>query len=223
MPNTPTVSTVVLDLDGTLVDSVYVHTLAWSAAFREVGIDAPAHRVHRLIGMGGDRLVAEIGGQRLEDALGDEIRGRHRSQLDELFHRITPTPGALELLLGLRDHGLAVVLASSGDRELTDRLLDLLGEGRAVLDSTVTGSDAEHSKPAGELLEVALDSVDASSALLVGDAVWDVQAAENAGLPCLALLTGGFSAAELTEAGAHDVVESPRDLVERLSSTGSLL
>lgn len=216
------VTTVVLDLDGTLVDSVYVHTVAWAAAFRAVGVVVPSARLHRLIGMGGDRLVAAAAGQVVEDSVGDEVRARHAAEIDALFHRITPADGAVELLEALRDRGLKIVLATSGDREQTDRLLDLLGSARTVLDATVTGSDAERSKPAGDLLEVALAEVEADSAVLIGDAVWDVRAATEAGLPCIALLTGGFSAAELHEAGARDVVDSPRTLAERLEAGSSL-
>ncbi len=222
IPETAPITTVVLDLDGTLVDSAYVHTLAWAAAFRAVGVTVPSYRLHRLIGMGGDKFVIAAAGQVVEDSVGDELRARHQTELDALFHRITPTDGAVELLLGLRDRGLSVVLASSGDRETTDRLLDLLGSARAVLDASVTGSDAEHSKPAGDILEVALAEVEADSAVVIGDAVWDVLAAQDAELPCIGLLTGGFSAAELREAGAVDVVETPRALAERLESGAGL-
>ncbi len=216
-------TTVVLDLDGTLVDSVYVHTLAWRAAFRDVGVAVAGQRIHRLIGMGGDRLVAAATDATVEEAVGDEVRRRHAQHLDELFPHITPADGAVELLLALHDHDIEVVLASSGERDMTDRLLELLGDARFVLDATITGSDAERSKPDGELLEVALESVDAKSAVVLGDAVWDVEAARDAGVPCIGVLTGGFAASELTEAGAVDVVEFPRQLAERLAERGSLL
>lgn len=218
---TPT--TVILDLDGTLVDSVYAHTLAWRAAFRDVGLEVASHRLHRLIGMGGDRLVTAAAGQAAEDAVGDRVRELHKTHLDDLFGHVVAADGAVELLTGLRDHGFDVVLASSGDRDDTDRLLDLLGEGRAVLDAVITGSDAEQSKPDGELLEVALRSVDSDTALVVGDAVWDVAAARDAGVPCIGVLTGGFSEAELREAGAVDVVDSARALAGRLDEGGALL
>lgn len=221
MPEAP--DTVVLDLDGTLVDSVPVHVLAWQAAFREVGLHVPSHRLHRLIGMGGDRLVAAAAGDAVEQALGDELRARHPQRLDELFGRILPTEGAAELLETLRDRGCTLVLASSSDADLTDRLLDVLGEPRHLLDDLVTGSDAERSKPSGELVSVALASVDAARAVVVGDAVWDVAAAADAGVPCVGLLTGGVSEAELREAGAAAVHDSPAALAEHLRATGSLL
>ncbi len=215
--------TVVLDLDGTLVDSVPVHVLAWQAAFREVGLRVPSHRLHRLIGMGGDRLVAAAAGDAVEQALGDELRARHPRKLDELFDRIVPTEGAADLLETLRDRGYTMVLASSSDADLTDRLLDVLGEPRHLLGDLVTGSDAEQSKPSGELVSVALEAVDAARAVVVGDAVWDVAAASDAGVPCLGLLTGGVSEAELREAGAVAVHDSPAALAEHLRTTGSLL
>ena len=216
------IDTVVLDLDGTLVDSVYVHVLAWQAAFAEVGVEAPAARIHRHIGMGGDRLVAEVAGQVVEDAIGDEVRARHAQQLDDLFGRIHPTEGAGVLLDSLRSHDFRVVLASSSDRALTERLLGLLEGGGDLLESVISGSDASESKPGGELIEVALESVDAERAVVIGDAVWDVRAAQAAGVPCIGLLSGGIAEAELRDAGAVAVYTSPADLAAHLQETGRL-
>jgi HAD superfamily hydrolase (TIGR01549 family) len=208
---------VVLDLDGTLVDSVYVHTLAWKAAFRDVGLDVPAHRIHRAIGMGGDRLVAHLTSDRVETAMGDTVRGRHLQHLEERFSEIVPTDGATELLGALRDAGLTAVVASSGDRDLTDRLLDLVEGSGALLHAVVTGSDVDESKPSGEPVVRAIQA-GGERAVVVGDAVWDVFAARAAGVPCLALLSGGFSEAELREAGAADVFASPRELSTGLAA-----
>lgn len=225
-PDHPTdrpIDTVVLDLDGTLVDSVYVHVLAWQAAFRDVGLEVPGHRLHRLIGMGGDRLVAAAAGDQVERAFGDELRSRHPAHLDELFGRIRPTDGATELLETLLEHGLTLVLASSSEQALTDRLLDLVEGGHRLLGSLVSGADADASKPSGDLVEVALGTVDAGRAVMIGDAVWDVAAAADAGVPCVGLLSGGISEAELREAGAVAVHASPRALALHLRTTGSLL
>lgn len=193
--------TVIFDLDGTLVDSVYVHTLAWQAAFRDVGLIMAAHRIHRAIGMGGDRLVAEVAGQQVEDAVGDELRSRHPEHLDEHFGAITPTPGADELLATLRDAGLQVVLATSGDRELTSRLLDVLDDA-SRLTLTMTGSEVDVSKPNGKIFDAVLKSVNATTAIVVGDSVWDVRAADDVGMRCIGVLTGGISEDELLTAGA---------------------
>lgn len=209
------IDTVVLDLDGTLVDSVYVHTSAWRSAFRDVGVDVAAARIHRAIGMGGDRLVTEVAGAAVERSVGDTVREQHARHLDERFDQITALDGASELLAALRERQVTVVLASSGEQETTDRLLDLV-DGSGLLQDRISGSEAERSKPAADLVEVALGRVDAGSAVVVGDAVWDVESAKAAGVPCVGLLSGGVSAAELREAGAVAVYDGPRDLLEHL-------
>ena len=210
------IDTVLLDLDGTLVDSVYQHTAAWRAAFRDVGVDVAAHRLHRSIGMGGDRLVAAVAGESVENAVGDEVRARHKERLDERFHEIVATDGAVELLEELRTRGFTLVLASSADKELSERLLELLDGAGQHLHESIAGAEAEQSKPEPDLIEVALQSVDATHAVMIGDAVWDVEAAAKAGVPCVALLTGGFGSAELLEAGAVAVYDSPRELMAHL-------
>ncbi len=215
----PAIETVLLDLDGTLVDSVFLHTTAWKAAFRDVGVTAPSHRIHRAIGMGGDRLVAHVAGDSVESAMGDELRERHQQCIDERFSEITPTDGAGELLEALRERGLTVVLASSADKELSERLLDLLDGAGRHLHESVAGGDAEHSKPDPDLVETALEAVDADSAVMIGDSVWDVEAAAKAGVACIGLLCGGFGEAELREAGAIAVFDSPRDLLDHLADT----
>src|SRR6187402_574669 len=96
------IDTVVLDVDGTLVDSVYARTIAWKAAFREVGVEVPSHRIHRAIGMGGDRVVAHLAGDAVAQGVGDEIRRRHREHFERLIPDITATEGAADLLEHLR-------------------------------------------------------------------------------------------------------------------------
>ncbi len=211
--------TVVLDLDGTLVDSVYVHTLAWRAAFRDVGIEVAAHRLHRAIGLGGDRLVAHVSDEKVERAVGDTVRERHAHHLDARFHEITPTEGAGGLLETLHERGLHLVVATSGDREMTDRLLDLLPGAHSLLAATVSGSDAERSKPAGDLAAEALRAVGGSAGVMIGDATWDASSAAEAGLPCLGLLTGGITEAELTAAGCVEVYDSPAGLAAQVDSS----
>lgn len=222
-PRRHDVEAVVLDLDGTLVDSVYVHVLAWHAAFQDVGLEVPAPRLHRLIGMGGDRLVAAAAGDAVEQSLGDELRARHPHYLDRLFHAITPTRGALEMVEALRSAGLEVVLASSSDAALTDRLLDVVPGVAGLLDRVATGDDAESSKPDGGLVAVALGDTDPRAAVMIGDAVWDVHSAHDVGARCLSLLTGGITEAELRDAGADDVLPDPSAVVRRLADTGRLL
>lgn len=221
---TTPVHTVVLDLDGTLVDSVYVHTTCWRAAFRDVGVEVASHHLHRAIGMGSDRLVAHVAGEPVERALGDEIRSRHARHLDQRFHEIAATPGAAELLDALRARGLRLVLASSGERDQADRMLDLVEGADVALESVVTGSDAQESKPDGELVGRALDSIgaEAQGAVLLGDTVWDARAAADAGVACLGILTGGITEEELLRAGCAEVYDSPADLVRRIGTSGLL-
>ena len=142
------IDTVLLDLDGTLVDSVYQHTAAWRAAFRDVGVDVASHRLHRSIGMGGDRLVAAVAGESVENAVGDEVRARHKERLDERFHEIVATDGAVELLEELRTRGFTLVLASSADKELSERLLEIVEGAAPLLHDRVAGGEADESKPA---------------------------------------------------------------------------
>jgi phosphoglycolate phosphatase len=207
--------TVVLDVDGTLVDSVYVHVSAWRLAFADVGVDVPTYRIHRAIGMDGHRLVAEVAGDAVERAVGDEVRDRHGQHFDARFGEVTALDGSAELLDRLRERGLTLVVASSGEREQTDRLLDLVGNAE-LLAERISGSEAERGKPEPDLIEVALARAGAGRAVVVGDAVWDVESARRAGVPCIGLLTGGFSAHELREAGAAEVVATPRELADRL-------
>lgn len=206
---------VVLDLDGTLVDSVYVHVGCWRAAFRDVGVDVASHRLHRAIGMGGDRLVAEVAGDCVERSVGDDVRARHAHHVDARFAEIAPLDGTEELLDALRTAGLEVVLASSGERGLTDRLLDLV-PGSSAIRSTLAGDEADSSKPAPDLLSTSLEQVEADKAFAVGDTVWDAESAAAAGVAFVGVLTGGVTEAELRAAGAVAVVEGPRDLAERL-------
>lgn len=172
--------------------------------------------------MGGDRLVTEVAGQHVEDGVGDQIRSRHPAHLDKLFNAITPTPGADDLLETLQTAGIQLVLATSGDQDLTERLLEVLDEP-SRLKATVTGSEVSVSKPDGKILEVALQSVDAATSVVVGDAVWDVRAANDVGIPCIGLLCGGISEGELLAAGAVAVFANPGALAEFFRDHGSLL
>ncbi|NUR06503.1 MAG: HAD family hydrolase [Nocardioidaceae bacterium] len=218
MTRTSEVDTVVLDVDGTLVDTVYLHTTAWVRAFADVGVVVPAWRVHRAIGMGGDRLVTEVAGEPTEAALGDEVRNRHGEHFEELINEARMLPGADELLETLMNRGFLVVLASSGEEEQTDRLLSLVdGAGRAH--ARTSSDEADRSKPAPDLVDAAIAKAGGERAAVVGDAVWDVEAARAQGRPAIGLLCGGFGAAELRDAGAETVFCDPADLVAHLDET----
>ncbi|MGY1745270.1 HAD family hydrolase [Blastococcus sp. SYSU D00695] len=211
----------VLDVDGTLVDTNYQHALAWYRAFRSLGETFPIWRIHRLIGMGGDQLVAAIGGDELEERIGEKARERWVEEADPLMAEVAVLPGARDLLLALKERGHRVVLASSGKPHHVDLALDLLG-ARDVADAWTTSDDVERTKPAPELLQVALRTLGApedAPSVLVGDSVWDVKAADHAGMPALVVRSGGFGDDELNDAGAVAIFDTPGDLAANLQET----
>jgi HAD superfamily hydrolase (TIGR01549 family) len=208
--------TAVFDIDGTLLDSNYHHAVAWSRAFEQV-LDrhVPVARIHRAIGMGGDRLVAAVAGDGVEEQHGDEIRGRWEKEFDEIIGETQLFAGARELLAAVGEAGLKVVLASSSIPKHAERPLELLHADEHS-DAWTTSEDAEESKPAPELLEKALTKVSGGRAVMIGDAVWDVEAAAEEGIPTIGLLTGGYGRQELLDAGAEAVYDDPEDLLAHL-------
>ena len=212
------VDTVVLDVDGTLVDTVYEHTVKWAQAFATVDVYVPMWKLHRAIGMGGDRLVAEVAGDEVEEKYGDKVRAEHDERFGTVLDDIRPLPGAADLLEALRDRGFKVALASSGIEEQTKRLLGHFG-GEERSHAWTTSDDVDASKPAPDLVQVAIDKVDGEHALVIGDAVWDITAAEKAGFPSIGLRCGGFGEAELLDAGAAQVFRDPQDLLDHLDET----
>ena len=206
-----------VDIDGTLLDSNYHHTLAWSRGFAAVGHDVPLWRIHRHMGMGGDRLVAAVAGDEVETEHGDAVRKRWEEEFDTLLESTRLFPAAGQLLDALSAAGLDVVLASSGKPNHAEHALQLLDADRRAT-ATTTSEDAEETKPDAELLERALTKVDAGPevAVVLGDSVWDVAAAERLGIPTIGLLTGGFGRTELLGAGAATVYDDPADLIVQL-------
>ena len=211
----PPLDTAILDLDGTLVDTVYAHVVAWRTAFLDVGVDLPGWRIHRAIGIGGDRLVTEVAGRAVEHAVGDKVRELHGTHFARALPHVTPTEGAAEMVEAMRIRGLTVVIASSGEQEVTERLLSLVGAAES-LHGWVAGDQVGDSKPAPDLLDAALEKSPGSEAVVVGDTVWDVESARRSSLPCVGLLTGGVSEAELLDAGAVDVYDSPATITKNL-------
>jgi HAD superfamily hydrolase (TIGR01549 family) len=211
----------VLDVDGTLVDTNYQHALAWYRAFRSLGETFPIWRIHRLIGMGGDQLVAALGGDEVEERIGEKARERWVEEFDPMMAETALLPGARELVVALKERGHRVVLASSGKPHHVDRALDLL-DVRDIADAWTTSEDVESTKPAPDLLQVALKKLGApeeADSVMVGDSVWDVEAAKNAGMPALVVRSGGFGDDELRDAGAVDIFDTPADLTEALDRT----
>jgi HAD superfamily hydrolase (TIGR01549 family) len=211
----------VLDVDGTLVDSNYQHAMAWYRALRTLGEVHPVWRIHRLIGMGGDQLLPTLAGDEVEARIGDEARELQGKEVDALLGEIAPLPGARDLLVALKERGHRLVLASSGQQRHVDFALDLL-DARDIADAWTSSADADATKPAPDLLQVALAKLGAPAhapSVMVGDSVFDVEAAKNAGMPAIALLSGGFGMEELRDAGAIAVYETPAGLLEALDET----
>jgi HAD superfamily hydrolase (TIGR01549 family) len=209
---------VILDVDGTLVDSNYFHAVAWYRAMREHGHAPPLWRIHRAVGMGSDQLVGALLGDDVEERQGDDIRASEKDRYFEMIEEVQPLEGARRLIEDLKERELRVVLASSAKPEEVDHYLDLL-DARELADAWTTSGDVEHTKPAPDLVRAALDRIGGGAAVMVGDSVWDCRAARNADVDTIAVLTGGFSDAELLRAGAIIVFDSIVELCERLSWT----
>jgi HAD superfamily hydrolase (TIGR01549 family) len=208
----------ILDVDGTLVDSNYHHAIAWYRAFREHDVTPPIWRIHRHIGMGGDQLVAAVAGEDVEERLGDAIREAEGRRYGELIDEVRPFDGARDLLVELRERGHPVVLASSAKQEEAEHYLDQL-DARDVIEAYTTSADVERTKPEPDLVAAAMLKTGELSGVMVGDSTWDVEAASRVDVKTIGVLTGGFSDAELREAGAADVFDSLIALRERLDWT----
>ena len=203
---------ILFDIDGTLVDSTYHHALAWQRAFDHHKLVLPMWRIHRAIGMGGDKLVGEVAGGDVEARLGDSLRDRWRTEYLDIKAEVRPLSAATELVRMLAGEGYVVALASSGDPEFADEALDDLAI-RDEVSVLKTSQDVDGSKPEPDLIEVTLEAVGTRHAVMVGDTPYDVESASRAGLRCISLRSGGYSKAELVEAGAALVVDAPVDLL----------
>jgi HAD superfamily hydrolase (TIGR01509 family) len=200
--------TIVLDVDGTLVDTNYQHAIAWHRALRDHGYTVQLWEIHRHIGMGGDQLVAALIGEEGEHADGEAIRDSEGEAYGELIGEVQAMSGSTELLRELREDGAKAIFSSSAKAEEVEHYLDLL-DARDLVEGWTTAADVERTKPHPDLIQVALEKAGkVDPAVMVGDSTWDVKAAEAAGIPTLAVLTGGFSEEELRDAGAADVVKS---------------
>jgi HAD superfamily hydrolase (TIGR01549 family) len=208
----------ILDIDGTLVDTNYQHTIAWYRAFHQHDVVLPIWRIHRHIGMGGDHLVKALGGQRLEEEKGDDIRAAEKVLYAELIGEVEPLEGARGLIEDLSGRGHPVVLASSAKADEVEHYLDLL-DARELADGWTTSADVEATKPEPDLVRAAIDKAGGGDAVMVGDSTWDCEAAKRAGIETVAVLTGGFSEAELRDAGAVAVYQSIEELRESLDET----
>jgi HAD superfamily hydrolase (TIGR01509 family) len=208
----------ILDIDGTLVDTNYQHALAWYRALRQHGEVLPVWRIHRLIGMGGDHLVRALCGDAVEEEKGEDIRAAEKALYLAMIDEVEPLRGARDMIVDLKDRGHAVVLASSAKPNEVDHYLDLL-DARDLVDDWTDSGDVEATKPEPDLVRAAMDKAGNADAVMVGDSTWDCEAAKRAGIETIAVLTGGFSEAELREAGAVVVFESIVELRDHLDET----
>lgn len=206
------IDTVLFDVDGTIIDSTYHHAIAWGRAFARYDLYPQLWRVHRSLGMGGDQLVPTLTSDDVEERLGDDLRDAWEEEYRELLPGVRAFEGAGDAVRAVRAKGLKVALASSGKQEFTEAALEKAGLAKDDFDAITSSDDAEASKPEPDILEVALKNAGGSHGILVGDATWDVESAARTSMPCLGLRSGGFSAAEMREAGAIDVHDSITDL-----------
>jgi HAD superfamily hydrolase (TIGR01549 family) len=214
----------VFDLDGTLVDSVYQHVLAWHQALQTMGIELAVWRIHRKIGMSGglfaNALLREIG-RPVTGAEADRLRQLHAEAYATRVDEIRPLPGARELLSELTRLGVRWAIATSGQLESAGPTLAALGVPPEV--PIVTRDDVAHAKPDPDLFLTAADRLGVSivDSVVVGDSVWDLLAARRARALGVGLLSGGYGQDELERAGAYRVYEDPGDLLRHLDEVGT--
>jgi HAD superfamily hydrolase (TIGR01509 family) len=210
-------STAILDIDGTLVDTNYPHAVAWDRAFRQHGFTLPLWRIHRHIGMGGDQLVGALAGDGFEREQGDAVRAAETVLYQELIGEVQPLEGARAVIEDLKSSGHTVVLASSAKPDELEHYLTLL-DARTLVDAWTDSGDVEQTKPKPDLVLAALKKAGgkAKEAVMIGDSVWDCRAAKRAGVRSIGVRTGGFSEEELLDAGAAKVFDSVETLREHL-------
>jgi HAD superfamily hydrolase (TIGR01509 family) len=211
------------DLDGTLVDSVYQHVIAWQEALAECGVPLSVWRIHRRIGMSGglflDALQRETG-RVLDVGTLDRLSSLHAEFYLRRAVGVVALPGATELLRTLRDHAVPFAIATSGKRVTASSALELLGlpEGTPV----VTRDLVERAKPDPDLFLAAADllGVEPQHSFVVGDSIWDLLAAQRAGSLGVGVLSGGYGRGELESAGAYRVYDDPADMLNHLEEVG---
>jgi HAD superfamily hydrolase (TIGR01509 family) len=210
---------VLFDIDGTLVDSNYLHIESWERALAALGHPVDSWRIHRAIGMDSSKLLDELLGDEA-DELGEEATERHSAEYKEMIGRLRPFAGARDLLAELHRRGLTVVLATSAPDDELEILRDVLEVEESVAAITSAG-DVGTAKPDPDIIEVALQKagVPPERAIMVGDAVWDMQAAGRAGVTGIGVLSGGISEDELRRAGAVEVYLDVADLLDRLDDS----
>ena len=213
------------DLDGTLIDSVYQHVLAWREALDQEGIDLSVWRIHRRIGMSGglftNMLLRETGLEISPERV-ERLRQWHAEAYTRYCHQVRPLPGARELLKYLKENESPWAVATSGRMETAKLNLDALGIDPAVI-PVVTRDQVKYAKPDPDLFLAAADRLGAKieHSVVIGDAIWDMLAARRARALGVGLLSGGYGQDELERAGAVRVYEDPADLLRHLDEIGT--
>jgi HAD superfamily hydrolase (TIGR01509 family) len=219
----PPVPSFLFDLDGTLIDSVYQHVIAWRAALSDIGIDLSVWRIHRRIGMSGGLFVSALlreTGRSLSKADIDQLQHAHAAQYRKQMSSVTALPGARELLAALSEAGVRWAIATSGYAATARPALDLLGLPEDT--PRVTRDRVRHAKPDPDLFLAAAAEleVDPGYTMVVGDSVWDLLAARRAGTLGVGLMSGGYGREELERAGAYRVYADPAEMLARLDELG---
>lgn len=204
---------VLLDLDGTLIDSVFYHVVAWDAALSEHGFNVPLWKIHEGIGMGANRLVPWLLGRQVPEV--ESLTDAHARIFQRYVDRLHPTNGATLLLEDLDIRQIPYLIATSSETKLRKKLLRVLGREDI---KTLDADAVKLSKPAADLLVAAYEtlSVDPHRTTMIGDSPWDAEAARRVGIRCLAVRCGGFGDERLLAAGALAVVDDPQALIGRL-------
>jgi HAD superfamily hydrolase (TIGR01509 family) len=207
---------VLFDVDGTLVDTNYLHVMAWRRVFLEQHeFEITSARIHRLVGMGTDELLEELFGRPRP-----ELKPERARHFEALKSEIRALPRAGDLLRALHDRQVRVVLATSAEKSDLDALLSAI-DAEDAIDAVTSAGEVEAAKPAPDLFCAALKEAGTApdATVVVGDTVWDVKAAARAGLPCVAVLSGGISRTELEEAGAVAVYDDVAALLDGLDDS----
>ena len=213
-------SAALFDIDGTLIDTTFLHTTMWWQAFRSAGLTVPMARIQRAIGMDSDHMLDHLLGRDRDREKDSKLSAAHGALFAQYWPALTPFDGAVHLLRACKRRGWSVVLATSAHE---DELAAMRGalDAEAVIDAVTGADDVSSGKPAPDLVEQALEraGVPAERAVFIGDTRWDVEAAGRAGVPCIGVLSGGWSRAELFEAGAAQVFESVTDLLAKMDAS----
>lgn len=213
-------SAALFDVDGTLVDTTYLHAVTWWEAIGMGGLSVPMAQIHRAIGMGSDQILDHLLPPDRDRSRDDTIRSAHDALFSVYWQRLQPLPGAASLLRACQRRGHRIVLATSaGPNEF--RAMRAALNADDVIDAVTSSADVGRSKPAPDIVQVALEraAVSPAEAVFVGDTVWDVRACQRAGVRCVAVLSGGTGRDELTDAGAIAVFAGPQDLLDHLGQT----